>query len=61
MSDQQPQGPQVDVGVVIKKLQDKLSEAMTTIIVQEAQLEALMAEKHDHNGPGIEVTPEPNL
>ena len=49
MAEQQPQGPQVDVGVVIKKLQDKLSEATTTIIVLEAQLEALMAQQHEHD------------
>lgn len=49
MSEPQPQGPQVDVGVVIKKLQDKLSEAMTTIIILEAQLEALQAQLAEHS------------
>lgn len=56
MSEQQPQGPQVDVGVVIKKLQDKLSEAMTTIIILEAQLEAVQAQNHEHA-----ADPEVNL
>lgn len=35
---------QVDVQVVLKKLQDRLGEALSTIAVLEAQNEALQAE-----------------
>jgi hypothetical protein len=42
---------QVDVAVVVRKLQDRLGEALTTIAILEAQIDQMNAANHEVSKP----------